>query len=162
MSHWQSFYSCATQNAANYSSIQQFYNFLKTYPWSIFLSRPNIVISICWFVHSMVSKIRQVEFTQSFHKVWQGGIQGNHCLWYIFNHVIYCIYANYYKTHNSICWWILIIVYLQFHSCKKIICFSQALTEMSESCKTFLWLKIKAVFKSWNSVNMYIVVYIKN
>ena len=144
MSHWQSFYSCATQNAANSSSIQQSYNFLKTYPWSIFLSRPNIVISICWFVHSMVSKIRQAEFTQSFHKVWQGGIQGNHCLWYIFNHAIYCTYANYYKTGNSIRWWILIIVYFQFHSCKKKSVFHKHWLKCLNPLRLFSDLKSKA------------------
>ena len=43
---------------------------------------------------------------------------------------------------------------------KKKIGFSQALTEMSESCNTFLWFKIKGMFKSWNSVNMYMTYFL--
>lgn len=79
------------RNTATSSSTWQLYNFLKaciTFLWSVFLSRPNILSSICWGVHSLVSKIRQVEFTQSSCKVWQGRRQGNHCLQYIFSHVI--------------------------------------------------------------------------
>lgn len=97
------------RNTATSSSTWQLYNFLKaciTFLWSIFLSRPNILSSICWGVHSLVSKIRQVEFTQSSCKVWQGrNKEIIVCSTFYYSHLKYC------KSSKNMCCLILIIIY---------------------------------------------------